>query len=265
MKVFISADIEGVTGTTHWDETEKKHQDYTEFREQMTAEVAAACEGALEAGATEIWVKDAHDSARNIIASQLPREVRLTRGWSGHPYCMMDGLNPTFQASLMIGYHARASSASNPLSHTMSGNDVYVRINDQYASEFLINAYTSGLAKVPVVFVSGDDGLCKEAASLIPAITSVAVKEGLGNATTSIHPGVAVEQIRSGVLTALKTRISGCYVSLPEHFTVDIQYKNHTQAYSFSFYPGVKLIDPLTIRFESDDYFDVLRMFAFAF
>src|SRR5512142_1232397 len=106
MKVYISADIEGITGTTHWDETEKKHADYAEFREQMTAEVVAACEGALAAGASEIWVKDAHDSARNIIAGRLPREARLLRGWSGHPYLMMDQLDKTFQACLMIGYHS---------------------------------------------------------------------------------------------------------------------------------------------------------------
>ena len=59
MKVYISADIEGVTGAAHWDETNKTHADCGEFREQMTAEVAAACEGALAAGADEVWVKDA--------------------------------------------------------------------------------------------------------------------------------------------------------------------------------------------------------------
>ena len=67
MKVYISADIEGVTGTSHWDETDKLKPDYNEFREQMTAEVSAAGEGALQAGNTEIWVKDAHATARNLI------------------------------------------------------------------------------------------------------------------------------------------------------------------------------------------------------
>ena len=117
MKVYISADIEGITGTTHWDETDKAKADYTEFRQQMTAEVAAACEGALKAGVNEIWVKDAHDSARNIIAAQLPPETRLNRGWSGHPYFMMDRLDSTFQAVVMIGYHSRAGSGASPLAH----------------------------------------------------------------------------------------------------------------------------------------------------
>ena len=75
MKVYITADIEGVTGMAHWDETYKDKPDYKEFQEQMTDEVVAACEGALAAGATEILVKDAHDSARNILASRLPEQA----------------------------------------------------------------------------------------------------------------------------------------------------------------------------------------------
>lgn len=265
MKIYISADIEGVNGTTSWDETEKKHADYSEFREQMTAEVAAACEGALEAGATEIYVKDAHDSARNIIAARLPREARLLRGWSGHPYMMMDGLDSSFHAAMMIGYHARAGSATNPLSHTMSGSDAYVKINDRFASEFLINAFIAGQAKVPVVFVSGDAGLCLDAAEFIPGLTSVAVKEGKGNATINLHPHVAVEKIRAGVRHALKGDVARCQVTLPAHFSVEIKYKEHPRAYSASFFPGAVLADSHTLRFESDDYFEVLKLFMFVF
>ncbi len=83
MKIYITADIEGVTGATCWEETDEKNSYYAELREQMTAEVAAACEGALHAGATEIWVKDAHGWGRNILPARLPREVRLVREWSG--------------------------------------------------------------------------------------------------------------------------------------------------------------------------------------
>ena len=160
MKVYISADIEGVTGASHWDETDKLKPDYNEFREQMTAEVSAACEGALQAGGTEIWVKDAHATARNLIASRLPRETRLIRGWSGHPFSMVQELDESFQALLMIGYHARAGSAANPLAHTFSGNIAGIKINGRYASELQIYAYAAGLVNVPLVFVSGDQGIC---------------------------------------------------------------------------------------------------------
>ena len=75
---------------------------------------------AISAGATEIWVKDAHDTARNLIAARLPPQARLMRGWSGHPYQMVDGLDASFKALLMIGYHSRAGSDTNPLAHTLT-------------------------------------------------------------------------------------------------------------------------------------------------
>jgi len=265
MKVYISADIEGITGTTHWDETDKAKPDYAEFRQQMTAEVAAACEGALKAGASEIWVKDAHDSARNIIAAQLPPEAKLNRGWSGHPYLMMDRLDSTFQAVVMIGYHSRAGSNANPLAHTMSGSNVYTKINGQFASEFMINSYTAALEGVPVVFLAGDAGLCADAVEFLPGISTVAVKEGVGSATTSIHPGLAVERIRDGVCAALKQDITCCRLKLPEHFVVEIRYRDQARAYAASFFPGASLQDPFTIRFEADNYFSVLQLFAFVY
>jgi D-amino peptidase len=263
MKVYISADIEGITGTTHWDETDKGKEDYPEFREQMTAEVVAACEGALKAGATEILVKDAHDSGRNILASRLPPEARLLRGWSGHPFLMVEGVDETFQAMLMIGYHSRGGSGTSPLSHTNTGRYDYIKINGSYVSEFVITTYTAALVNVPVVFLSGDAGLCQEAANLVPCLTSVAVKEGRGGATLNLQPQLAVERIRSGVREALSADLSRCKIELPAHFSVELRFKDHTRAYGGSFYPGASLKDANTIQFEADGYFDVLRMLSF--
>ena len=264
MKVFISADIEGITGACHWDEADKKSSDFDEFQEQMTAEVIAACEGALQAGATEIWVKDAHATARNLIAAKLPQEVRLIRGWSGHPFSMVQELDETFTAMLMIGYHSPAGSGANPLAHTISSGSVsHIKINDRYASEFLLHAYAAALVKVPVVFVSGDAGLCVEAESLLPNIKTVAVKKGMGNSTISIHPHLALEKIRDGVQEAMEGDVSRCHMDLPKHFSIEIKYKDHARAYQSSFYPGASLKEPHTILFTSDDYFDVLVLLSF--
>lgn len=263
MKIYITADIEGVTGAAHWDETNKSHADYAEFRDQMTAEVAAACEGALNAGATEIWVKDAHWTGRNIIPAKLPREVRMVREWSGHPFSMMQELDETFAAALAIGYHARAGSNGSPLAHTMTGDVVYLKINGQYASEFMISAYTAGLVGVPVVFLSGDAAVCQDAEALIPGLSTVAVMQGAGNSTVSIHPHLAVERIRAGVEAALKGDLSKCLVRMPDQFAVELRYKNHADAYNASFFPGVSLIEPHTVQFEASDYFEVLRFVSF--
>lgn len=263
MKIYITADIEGVTGVTHWDETDKKHDDFDEYSEQMTAEVVGACEGVLNAGAEEIWVQDAHASARNIIASKLPKEVRFVRGWSGHPFSMVQNLDESFNAMIMIGYHSRAGTGDNPLAHTITGRIARIKINDQYASEFLLHAYAAALVDVPVVLVSGDAGLCEEVKSFNPHIITVPVKQGTGNSTVSIHPRLAVEKIREGTQKALEGDLSKCKIDLPKHFVVEITYKDHAMAYHASFYPGARLKEPHTIQFETNDYFEALRLMAF--
>jgi len=263
MKVYISADIEGITGTTHWDEASKSKPDYREFQEQMTAEVAAACEGALRAGATEILVKDAHASARNIIAAKLPREARLVRGWSGHPFSMVQYLDETFDALLLVGYHSSAGADANPLAHTISGSVARCKINDRYASEMLLHAYAAALVNVPLVYVAGDAGICEEAVALNPHITTTAVKQGVGDSTVSIHPHLAVKKIRKGARVALEGDVSRCRLQMPERFSVEIEYRAHAQAYRASFYPGASQKSPHAIQFESDDYFEVLRLISF--
>ena len=263
MKIYISADIEGITGATHWDEADKKSPDFNEFQEQMTAEVNAACEGALSAGAAEIYAKDAHATGRNIIATELPQETKLVRGWSNHPFSMVQELDETFDAALMIGYHSRAGSDGNPLAHTISGKISEIMMNDSYASEFLLHAYAAALVKVPLVFISGDEGICAEAKSVIPNITTLAVKKGIGASTISIHPHLAIDKTRDGVERALQGDLQGCQIDLPDNFMVKIRYKDHANALHASFFPGASLKEPHVIEFETDDYFEVLRLLSF--
>jgi D-amino peptidase len=264
MKVYISADIEGVTGIVHWNETEKNLSDFNEFAQQMTKEVVAACEGAMAAGAEDIWIKDAHDSARNLDINKLPKNSKLIRDWSRHPFCMMQELDESFDAAIMIGYHSAGSLSGNPLSHTLNNSKVnYIKINDEVASEFLINTYTASLVGVPVVFVSGDEELCEAVNRTNNSINTAAVKKGVGNSVISIHPELAIEKIKNSIEQVLKGDYKDCFVKLPDKFKVEVGYLNHKYAYAASFYPGAKLIDPMSIVFEADNYFDVLRMFMF--
>jgi len=264
MKVFISADIEGVCGTTNWDETERGKSDYDAAREQMTTEVAAACEGALEAGATEIWVKDAHSSGRNLIAGKLPEAVRLVRGWSGHPFSMVQELDDSFAAMMMIGYHSPADANTNPLAHTMNGRIARMTINGVVVSEFLLHGLAAALRNVPVVLVSGDAGLCTIVRETNPNITTVDVKRGIGNSTVNLHPRVAAARIRTGATAAIRAGgLHQCRLALPESFEVEISYRRHTDAFRNSFYPGAELVRSDTIRYRTEDYFDVLRLMLF--
>ena len=176
---------------------------------------------------------------------------------------MMQELDSSFDAAMMIGYHSFAGGDGNPLSHTMSTKISQLTINGQQTSEFLINWYTAMYEKVPVIFISGDLQLCDHAAAVVPAITTAAVKSGTGASTNNIHPHVAVDKIFEGACNALSADMNNCLVDLPSRFSVSITYSSNMDAYKCGFYPGARLITPNQIIFESDDYFDILRFFLF--
>lgn len=263
MKIYISADIEGVVGIVNWDEATRWKPDYPPYSEEMLNEVKSACEGANNAGAKEIWIKDAHGVGRNLSFRGLPSNAKLIRSFSGHPFCMMQELDNTFDAVLMVGYHSYAGSEGNPLSHTLADDLAYIKINGELASEFLINAYTASLVGVPVAFVSGDVELCKHVNNINSNIKTAELNKGIGNSVLCIHPDIALENIKQGVESALKAQVSDCMIPLPSHFEIELSFNLHTKAYKASFYPSMKKISPKTLVFETDDYFEVLRMLSF--
>ncbi len=263
MKIYVSADIEGVTGVTHWDETELSKSDSQAACEQLTREVVAACEGALAAGATELLVNDAHDTGRNISAAELPRPARLIRGWSEHPLLMVQELDASYHGVLMIGYHSRAGSGGSPLAHTLVPRLAELRLNGRAVGEYHLYVLAAALHEVPVMFLAGDRGICEEAEQLQPGLTTVAVQEGMGDSTISLHPELARERIREGVERALAADRDSLKITLPDEFLVEIRYRTQQEAYKQSFYPGAELIDPHTLRFHTTDYFEVLRLLIF--
>ena len=261
MKLYLSADMEGTAGIISWSEATADHPRYPYFQEQMSREVAAACEGALAAGATEILVKDAHDSACNIIPSLLPENVKLFRGWDNSPEMMMAELDASFDGVLFTGYHAAANSVSNPLSHTMSLSVQSITCNGRLMAEFDINALIAAQHGVPVFFLSGDKGLCQTAKETIPQLHTVAANEGFGSGAITLQPAFAVSQIRKTVQQALQTPIKDCLYPIPPYYKIEVCFKEHTQASKALNYPGVKRSDAKTVRLESDNLTDILRAF----
>ncbi len=263
MKVFISADMEGTAGITAWDELERAHPDYAQFQGYMTAEVAAACEGARAAGATEIVVKDAHESARNLILDRLPEGVRIIRGWSGHPDSMMFGIDSSFDAAIYTGYHAKAGSDTNPLAHTMNGRIGRLLINGEVASEFTMNSLCAARYGVPSAFLAGDAGICADAASLVPGIATLTTGQGYGNATVSLTPIESVRRIRAGVEKVLRGDFRAALPALASDYEMVIEFSTPGDAYRGSWYPGVEQTGPRSIRFISKDFFEIQRAFRF--
>lgn len=263
MKVYISVDIEGITGVTNWNETTLKHPEHGWAANQMDKETIAACEGALAAGVKEIYIKDAHDSARNIDLSKLPEEAILIRGWTSTPESMMAGIDESFDACVLIGYHSASGEDGNPLAHTFNNSSVsHIKLNGKLVSEFTLNSYVAAHYNVPVVFLSGDKMICESAKKVVPAIETVAVKEGLAGATFNINPDLSCKYISEGVKKAILNK-ENCKIELPEEFKLEIRYKEHMNAHRASFYPGARKVDAHTVEYVAKDVLEmsIARMF----
>lgn len=269
MKIFISADIEGVAGIAAAAETNMATPiEYQPFRQQMKAEVMAACNGAFKAGAKEVLIKDAHGTGRNIIMDdyEVPekRSVKLIRGWSGHPFGMVQEIDNSFAAVVFIGFHCAAGQAGNPLAHTINGS-LFSRIslNGDTASELRLYGLAAAMVGVPVVFVSGDRVTCDEARTLIDGVSTVSTLEGIGPSVMSISPLESTQLIEKGVQHALKSNLPAP-ITFPKHFILKIEFNRAVDAYARSFYPGVKQVGDRDLEIESEDYLQILTFLRFA-
>lgn len=204
MKIYISADIEGVTGVVHGDQTGGSSSDYMQARKWMTEEVNAAVEGAMRgAGQSEIFVKDAHGNGRNILLEDLREEARLIAGWDVM-MSMVQGIDDSFDALVLIGYHSMAGTENGILAHTYSGCVKQLSINDRPIGESEIAALTAGHYGVPVVFVAGDQTVVAELTSFVGEIPHAITKYGMGRESGQvIKPEITNRAIIEGVSRAL--------------------------------------------------------------
>lgn len=265
MRIYISADIEGIATTTLHEECYPLTQPAiaVAHARQMSLEVRAACEGAIAAGADYILVRDGHATGTNIDSSLLPECAELIRGWTGHPYAMVDGIDSSFDAAMYIGYHSAAGRCGNPLCHTRRGSVLWMKLNGIKLSEFQLFSWAAALEGVPSVLLSGDQMLCDDSISLHPNLVTVAVKKGFGGMTRSLQPERACKEIRAAAERALRQDLSNALCRLPDHFQLDICYKEQAKAVYASFFPGFRMLDDNTIRMETDNYLDILTCTGF--
>ena len=263
LKVFISVDMEGVSGLIHWDETSQGGPDYPLFRRLMTEEANAAIAGALDAGATEIVVRDAHDSARNILPDLLRPEARLIREWNS-PLSMMEGIDRTFDAVVFIGNHARAGTPNAVLKHTMSLSLYDLILNGVRLPEAGWNAAIAGYFDVPVVFLSGDSAICQQIREIVGPIETAAVKEGMGPAASMLHPSKSQELIRKGVAAGLRG-LKACKPYKPAApYKLELVFTDENLARRASLIPGVERTGERSVAFTASDFMDIVKYFRLA-
>jgi D-amino peptidase len=264
LKVFISVDMEGISGLISNEETGKSGQDYNLFRQIMTEEANAAIEGALAAGATEIVVRDAHGSALNILPNLLNPEAKLIREWSNGPLDMMEGIDKTFDAVIFIGYHAKAGTPDAVLKHTISGTIYDLKLNGRVVPEAGLNAAIAGYFGVPVILVTGDLAVTRQAKEILGEVSTVAVKEGIGKAGKMLHPEKARKLIKEATTDALKNIGRYKPFQLTSPVTMEITFTREDLAAKASWIPGAKRTGDRSVAFANSDFMEVMKFYLFA-
>jgi D-amino peptidase len=261
-KVFISVDMEGIWGVVHADQTSATSPEYGPARKWMAEDVNAVIAGLLDAGAGEIVVNDSHGSMRNIVADALNPKASLISG-SPKPLSMMQGIDATYDAVVLVGYHARAGTAPAILDHTISGGTIRsIRVNGQELPELGINAAIAGYYKVPVLLLTGDTETCSQAKALLgEGLVTVAVKEAIGRTSARMYPAEAARwRLREASRDALAKRGTLAPFRINGPYAFDVEFNNSAQAELPLMLPGVKRVNARAVAFSATDYIDGFKL-----
>ena len=250
LKVFISADMEGVAGAVTQAQMGPSGFEYSQFRKFMTAEVNAAIEAARDEGATEIFVGDSHGNGLNLLLDALPQDIILARAWPRR-LGMMEGIDESFDAAIFIGYHASAGNTGGIAAHTMSGGAfLSVKINGREITEGGINALIAGHFGVPIVMISGDDAAVREVTDMVGPIEGAVVKWHYSHTSgRTLMPEAAQALIKEKVQAGLRRRNELEPFRIEGLLSLDLTYKNDKAAELIAYLPNVELIDNHTVRY----------------
>ncbi len=264
LKIYISADMEGVVGVVTGDQLGPSGFEYGRFREFMTREVLAAIDAAKAAGATEVLVSDSHGNGENILIEMLPEDVMLVRSWP-RPLMMMQGIDETFDAAIFLGYHSGTHNTEGVRAHTISSARLAdVRLNGRSVPEAGINAAIAGHFGVPVIMISGDDASVQEAQELIGDIEGAVVKWNYGfHSARTLTPAAAYKLIAEKVTAAIARLDSFEPFVVSAPVALEVRFKSYRPAQIMSYLSIVEQVDSHTIRYIGDTIVDISKFIEF--
>ncbi|MBQ7033164.1 MAG: M55 family metallopeptidase [Clostridia bacterium] len=202
MNVFIMTDLEGVSGIDSMEKIQPEGADFDWCRHRMMCDVNAAIEGAVRGGARNIYTVEGHYNA--FCPEELdPRATLVSlREWedvirSGEVDVYME-----------VGAHAMAGTEKAFLDHTFSSLRWYNYIvNGKKLGEVETNALFVGAFGIPVVMVSGDAAVCREARTFLGNIETAVVKTATErNRAVCLPPAEAVSAIRNAAEKAMSVK-----------------------------------------------------------
>lgn len=258
-KVYISVDMEGISGVNSDNQTSAAGAEYGRARRLMVEDANAAIRGAFDGGATEVVVNDSHGSQRNLLPEDLDPRVRLI-SHSFKRHGMMEGLDSTYDAVMFVGYHAKAGSPRGVFAHTGSGVLRDLQINGVSVGEGGMNALFARWYGVPVVLVTGDDVAVEEQKTTVPNVRGVIVKRAINSRAVELRP---LLETRRDIQEAAKAAVASARKSPPERlarYTVRMEMRDQTIPEVAAAFREIRLVNPTTVEFTRESMPDAYRL-----
>jgi D-amino peptidase len=260
MRIYISADIEGISGVVSLEQCDQVSREYQRARHLMTSELSAAVAGAIAGGAQEVLVNDGHGGKKNLVIEELDPRARLVTG-DPKPLTMMAGIDRSFAGAMLVGYHSRACSRG-VLNHTVSGRIRRFTVNGREVGEAGMNAGIAGYFGVPVIMVSGDDILEQEVRDFPGNVEYARVKVARGRyAAECLTPTAACDLITERAKRAVERLGQFKPVDLGSPVTIEVVWQVSSQADAAMMLPGAERIDDTTVRYTHPDYITAFHCF----
>jgi D-amino peptidase len=258
VKVYLSADMEGITGLVDAEDVQPPGRDYERGRVLMTEDVNAAVRGAYAAGATAVLVNDAHGPMRNLLPELLDPRARLIKG-RPKPMGMMEGLTSEYDAVLCVGYHARAG-VLGVLSHSFMGHEIEdIWLDDQPTGEIGLFHAASTAYGAPVALLTGDDTACDEMKAWDPTVATVPVKFARDRFAAQLVP---VAEAREAIETTTSEALTNLHpvAKIPGARTLTVRWQNASVASHLTAIPGVNRRDDRTVTVDGETLY-LYRLF----
>jgi D-amino peptidase len=265
VKLYISSDMEGVAGICAWEQVDARrpHPEYAIYRRYYTREVAAAVDGARQAGAGDVVVNDSHGPMHNLVFEELPDDVRVIFG-NRKPFSMVQDVDASFAGAFFIGYHGGAGDADAVLCHTYTPSVIYdVHLNGVRCNEAIVNAGLIGYFGVPLLLVTGDRTTVESVQALMPWVRGVVVKESIGNfAAASMAPAAAQHAIRNAATLAVSEARGARAYRFEPPIELDVDLVKTAQADLVETIPGFERTGSRRVRFVHESFPVIFKAFV---
>jgi D-amino peptidase len=253
VNVYVSVDIEGISGVVHGDMMMPDAREYDRGRRLMTADANAVIEGVIQAGASYVLVCDGHGPMRNLLVEEIHPAAHLLSGTGdAKDACQLEAADSTeFAAAFLVGYHAMAKSARAIHPHTIAGAAVAeLRVNGRPHGETGLNAAVLASLGIPTVLVSGDTTTVAEARAFLgEAIETVAVKEARGRNAAICRPLAATRAELSAAAARALTNRAGVALYRPEEpWRLEVDFVTMPQCERASRTAGVERLGPMSVQ-----------------